>query len=426
MPPTLVFFHRTMQALLLGGGILISIKITSSTALIFPTTSIAINNPLPPSARLILPGGARSLRIDCDAYVNKKNQESGRSIWADDVGEGYEVAARVFDTILKSTTCTSKIQKAAATNVTVWFPKLNDVSMMTDLVNVITDNSIRLGGWTASVEAWPEAPATGISLQVLPSSTTEYRRPQYSSPIWNIDKAILTTEAWVDGTLGRLGLCPYTTSLSRAAVGLDSVGVEEGPVVVRHASSWDVLGMEGDDDVRPAPDAAILAASFWEGVMDLATKPEEEVATFLIVAPTSYDDDFPEFLSTCDDLLEQSAKAVGADVVIGKAWFHPLYDSHVVGQDKILPGHALPAQMVKEFVDTYYGDDTQIQQQLDVDAVAKANDAVRHTPHATVNLLRRSQLRASKEAEAAAGAKKPNSIYARNVVRLTSEIQNKS
>mmetsp|Transcript_20933 Transcript_20933/g.45250 ORF Transcript_20933/g.45250 Transcript_20933/m.45250 type:complete len:295 (+) Transcript_20933:213-1097(+) len=289
--------------------------------------------------------------------------------------------------------------------------------MVSDLVKVIADNSLPLGGWAAQVEEWPKAPATGISLLCDPTNE-DTRSTAQLAPSDDIDDAISSTEAWVENTLGRLGLCPYTASLRRAAIGLESFGVKEGPVVVRHSSCSFVFDSESEkDDIFPLPtDAAILAASFWQGVVDLATKPEDEIATFLIVAPSSYDDNFAGFVDTCDSLLEQSCKAVGADDIIGKAWFHPCYNSNIVGQDMILPGHALPATMVKEFVDKYYGDG-----HLDIAAVEVANDAVRHTPHATVNLLRRSQLRTSKEAEAVAGAKTPNLIYARNVIRIAAE-----
>ena len=399
--------------------------------LVLPIESIGvIGNPLPPTARLRLPGGARSLRADCDAYVNASNGpvstdggSNSRSIWADDVVAGYEVASRIFDTILLVACRAQQKQE----RITIWLPNVNRINMVGDFVKVIADNSLRLGGWTAQVEAWPRAPATGISLSWDPTnedtSTAAQRAPSH-----DIDDAISSTEAWVENTLGRLGLCPYTASLRRAAIGLESFGVKEGPVVVRHASCSFVFNAESErDDIFPLPtDAAILAASFWQGVVELATKPEDEIATFLIVAPSSYDGNFCGFASTCDNLLEQSCKAVGADDIIGKAWFHPCYNSNVVGQDMILPGHALPANMVKEFVDKYYGDGSPQQRYLDIAAVEMANDAVRHTPHATVNLLRRSQLLASKEAEAAAGAKTPNLIYARNVIRIAAEMLDKN
>ena len=307
----------------------------------------------------------------------------------------------------------------------IWLPKMKGreaTRMLSGLVDVINDNTKRLGGWSATFETWPITPTTGIVV-----SLGESRRPPIFSNTCTAQQrdAIDAMELWVNNTLGRLGLCPYTASMTRAAIGLDSVGVSSGPVVVRHTMP---TSLSNKNDISIAPtDAVILGASFWTAVVDLARRPETEIATFLLVAPPTYDDNFAEFISTCDNLLERSCKAVAADEVIGKAWFHPKYNSSIVGQDTILPGHALPAEMVKAFVDKYFGDVGG----LDLAAVSRANDAVRHTPHATVNLLRRAQLRASKEAEAASLSsanvkegnqrrKGPNSIYAQNVVRLLS------
>ena len=351
----------------------------------------------------------QSLREECE-------ERCPSSIWADDVTEGYEAAAKVFHTML---TTRSNVESTQC----IWLPKMisrEATQMLSGLVDVLNSNTARLGGWSASLERWPISPTTGIILSGV--GRTDAPQPIHLNAGEHRD-AIDATERWVNNTLGQLGLCPYTASMARAAIGLDSVGVSSGPVVVRHTVPTLLSNYSGDSIAR---DAVILSASFWNAVMDLARRPETEVATFLLVAPSSYDENFAEFISTCDNLLEGSCKAVGADGIIGKAWFHPNYNSSVVGQDSIIPGHALPAEMVKTFVDKYFGD----MDELDLAEVSRANDAVRHTPHATVNLLRRSQLRASKEAEAATlssvsskeGRQRrragPNSIYAQNVHTL--------
>lgn len=357
------------------------------------------------------PFARQPLREECE-------ERYPSSIWADNVTEGYEVAAKVFDSMLNTS---SNVEGTKC----IWLPKMKSreaTQMLSGLVDVLNDNTERLGGWSASLETWPITPTTGIILSGV--GRTDAPQPVYSEQARDAIDAI---ELWVNNTLGRLGLCPYTASMTRAAIGLDSVGVSSGSVVVRHTVPASLSGGNDDNGVAPT-DAVILGASFWNAIMDLAHRPETEVATFLLVAPSSYDGNFTEFISTCDNLLEGSCKAVRADDIIGKAWFHPKYNSSVVGQDSIMPGHALPAEMVKTFVDKYFGD----MDEFDLAAVSRANDAVRHTPHATVNLLRRSQLRASKEAEAASlssvGSKEgrqrrragPNSIYAQNVVRLLS------
>jgi hypothetical protein len=365
------------------------------------------------STRLLLnlnPFASRqSLREQCE-------ERYPSSIWADNVTEGYEAAATVFGALLNASCSGDGAPRQ------IWFPKMKETQMLSGLAESLNDNTERLGGWSASLERWPMTPTTGIFLTLVDG--IDLLRSKDLLDAMDQTEAVEATKHWVNNTLGRLGLCPHVASTTRAAIGLDSVGVSSGPVVVRHTMS---APLRSDDD-NALTDAMILGASFWNAVLDLARCPETDVATFLLIAPPAYDENFADFVATCDNLLERSCKAVRADSIIGKAWFHPRYNSSVVGQDSILPGHALPAEMVTEFVHEYFGD---------VDghglaAVSRANDAVRHTPHATVNLLRRSQLQASKEAEAASLSsvstnegkqrrkKGPNSIYAQNVIRLLS------
>ena len=146
--------------------------------------------------------------------------------------------------------------------------------------------------------------------------------------------------------------------------------------------------------------------------------PEEEVATSLLLAPAVYDNKFVEFAAVCDDLIEASVQVVHADQIVGRAWFHPNYNAACVGHNTIIPGHALPATMVQGFIDTTMSESTG---RPSLERVAQANDAVRWTPHATINLLRRSQLNAAKQVEASSTNKKPNAIYARNVVKILAD-----
>ena len=205
--------------------------------------------------------------------------------------------------------------------------------------------------------------------------------------------------------------------MTRAAVGLDSVGVAEGPIVIRHAMEDASVTSAGVG--IPTTDAVVLSLGFWKGVKDLATLPEREVATYLIIAPDSLDDDFLEFAAIFDELIEPSVKAVGAEAIVGRALFHPRYNSTLIGHDKVLAGHALPPTIVQGFVEQY-ATSTNLEENAipDVEMTTVANDAVRWTPHATINLLRRSQLTAAKEVEAASPTKKPNWIYAKNVLRM--------
>lgn len=345
---------------------------------------------LPPVVRLGFAGGAQALQKDCEA------RSLDGCIWGNDVTEGYQVARVLFQTLAAGRNCLS-----------IWFPRFSDTDVLGGLVRVVNNNADRLGGVKSEVLAWPKAPCNGIQL-FWPSAplrnelTTE--KPAESSN----EAAVSATKTWVDDTLCRLSLCPYTASLSRAAVGLESANVKVGPIVILPPL------------YRPdASAASLLAAAFWEGVTDIATTPEETVATLLLIAPSDYDADFHEFAATCDDLIEVTVQVVKADQIVGRAWFHPSYSTVNVGHDKIIAGHALPASMVQGFIaDNMSGS---LAEHPSLQLVEKANDAVRWTPHATINLLRRSQLNAAKQVEAASSNKKPNAVYARNVMKILAD-----
>ena len=149
--------------------------------------------------------------------------------------------------------------------------------------------------------------------------------------------------------------------------------------------------------------------------------------------------------------------ACGGSALVGRAWFHPAYTADDVGHSSVVPGHAVPHDLVLGFaVNQPLGTQPQQQPQqgqqqkqleqptpqpqatvavgappLSRAAVAAANDLVRRTPHATVNLLRRAQLLAAARHEAAtakalppAARPKPNAIYVRNVAKLARQSGN--
>lgn len=341
---------------------------------------------LPPAIRIKL-GQEDALRNECQLLSH------GSFAWETNVVEGYEVATKVFQAIAD--------EERSSSRTTLWFPSVKDKHVVESLEGVVGANCNRLGLKAVKSSSWPEVPTIMMELS-WSNDCTELcdRGDEFDA---RIATAVANTQQWVDETLCRLSLCPYTASLQRAAIGLETEGVKEGPVIVRHSSTHS----------RNARPAATLAAAFWNGVSELAYEPEENVATLLVIGPESYDSDFVNFATVCDELIEPSVQAVGATHIVGRAWFHPKYDAEAIGHSTILPGHALPSSKVNEFVKKYNHDSIP-----NKELIAHANDAVRWTPHATINLLRRSQLTAAKTAEAAATNSKPNAIYARNVLRI--------
>ncbi|KAL3937511.1 MAG: hypothetical protein SGBAC_007403 [Bacillariaceae sp.] len=354
---------------------------------------------MPPAARLAL-GQGETLKGDC------AKQTEGMFYWEPQLKQcDHHLATKLFGLVFAET----------GNDMTLWLPKLDsDQQKINSLVDIVNKNSERLGNVKLEVASWPATPATKLDLTWKKSNPPLETTGTASGE--EIQVSIKNTEQWVDEMLCGLSLCPYTSSLQKAAVGLGSAGVAEGPIVIRHSAL--LLKEKDGTSVNPTA-SATLAHAFWRGVQELATLPQEKVATLLILAPTECDDNFVEFAAIFDDLLEPSIQATGSEAIVGRALFHPTYDSKVLGHQQLLPGHALPAKMVDGFFDQYSS--TMLEDaKPDLVSIANANDAVRWTPHATINLLRRSQLTAAKEVEAAlpASRKKPNWIYARNVLRL--------
>jgi hypothetical protein len=368
---------------------------------------------LPPSLRVKL-GGEQALRFDCETF--SKSLPTSSFHWACDVTQGYEIPTLVFQIMSNFTEMHS----------TIWLPNYGDSDSLDAFANVLNENAELLQGIQVTTQLWPRAPCHGIHItrdgtsSLLSSSSSSYSRIDDTSSESQQMLAIQATEMWVNNTLCGLKLCPHTSSLSRAAVGLEAASIQMGPIGIRTTmtGSNSPLTMMTTSSVAPTATAILVTASFWASVTELMTTPEKDLATILLLAPPAYDSNFQEFITVCDDLIEATVQVFKADRWIGKAWFHPLYNGAYIGHDDILPGHALPASMVQKFMmQSQHESDAKIEIP-DLLDIAQANDEVRKTPHATINLLRRSQLQAAKLVEASSPNKKPNSIYVRNVNKI--------
>lgn len=452
---------------------------SSSSAIVeafhFPTL-------LPPSARLALGGSKELEKLErdilrhCDIHDgNKKNEESSSSsssaclLFCPDVKESWEVCPPLFAAIRDGNVYYHKDKKVEMTRGMhkshLAFPCVQDPNVLVKLADVINANCVMLGGVRATVELYPSAPAPLLCLRfslddydgnhqkkeeekTAPAVTEQSRREDAKK------SAVFATEAWVDQFLGRNKLCPYTASSRAAAVGLTDVGVKAGPVAVRvvlstasqlsnHKSNGNMMGRSPPDIPSP-PASTALVAAFWESTKEMLHSTEQNISTILLAAP-EYDNHFSSFCTVCDEIIEPTIVATDATSVIGRAWFHPHYDANMIGHDNVIPGHAIPHIMVKEFINKSRREQGQHQQkqvmdntedqqqqqqqnpsipQLTIDDIANANNAVRKTPHATINILRRTQLLAAQRHELAlpdAQRPPPNDVYVRNVIRLASK-----
>ena len=313
------------------------------------------------------------LRRECDDAASKVDGNS-KSLFEIQVKEGHQLAKTVFGHIVS---CSEERKPSL-----IWLPSCaNHQGEVERLTSVINENSDLLGGISASFAHWPEKPSTVISLSWSELDTSYDLSNLFYNPESTeiVEKAIQDTEQYVENTLVRLRLCPYTQSLQRAAIGLESVGVQSGPVSVRHAAN--IFDHGSIPVTKKASPAAILATLYWQGVTDLIEKPQQELATFLLVAPSCYDEDFQEFLYVCDALIEKTVQLSRG--IVGRVWFHPKYSLQDVEQaGTSRGGHAPPLEELRFLFDK------NSMARPSPDDMARAHDKTRQTPHATINLLR--------------------------------------
>ena len=364
----------------------------------FPRIKFSFDN----REKLILSeDGGRELRERTHAYCLVDETDAAFH-WFPDAEEGYQVAKEIFENLSHHRT------NALALS----FPSANQwhLSKLAEAINSDRCKEL-LGLAEVHVDLPPRAPAPLVRIQ-LRAGLEEDETTREHSMSASKDMVREATEEWVNNFLGRQRLCPYTSSVTRAATGLASVDVPVGRVHVRV-----------DDDVCISSEgtrqARRLVGSFWSEVAFLLESPQEVYATSLVVSP-GFDNDFVKFVELCDDVVERTVAATDSTDFIGRAWFHPRYETDVVGHTDVAAGHAIPHRQVAKFMSRLVESGEIVDSPLQYGELATANDLVRRTPHATINILRRTQLKAAGEFEKGLGDKKPkaNSIYVRNAIRV--------
>lgn len=337
----------------------------------------------------------------------------------DAITEGWEIASPIFMAVRERRECRFA------------FPSVHGTEeVLNALSDVINKNEVILGGARATVELnHSVGPVLLLDFPFLNSTSLFDMDTQFSSNVGprqkQVDAETVKDETlmWVDDFLCTNGFCPYVKSSRAAAVGLDKMGVRPGPIDVRVVGERNPAGNKSSDNSNDQFPAATLLSEFWEAVTTMAETSEETVSTVLLVAPL-FDEDFKAFIDVCDGLIEASISATeAATSILGRVWFHPEYDADAVGHDYVKPGHALPhAVMLRRIIDQSNGEDalgsgiTQIAH-LTEESVARANNEVRRMPHATVNILRRSQLMAVQCLDAV-NNKPANYVNVHNIIRL--------
>lgn len=354
---------------------------------------------LPVDAGLILPpkdkiamGLLEELKDECLQVAKDANAVCALEMEAKDE---YQICRSVFD----------RMAQNSRTPLRIFFPKCSNFQGELEHMSlVLNENAAVLGGCVASVLHWPEAPASLLSIdwtqQQHPVSYPNYQQ----DPCDMIETTKNNCEQWVENTLCKHGLCPYTKSMNLGAIGLESFGIQSGRVILRHACDpQDELTLSSETSY-----AAVLASLFWRGVGDLIEKPETEVSTFLLCAPSFYDDDFQAFYTVLDNLIDKAGRFSFSNV--GRVWFHPKYTLSEVGYSK--GGHTLPLDVVDSYMEDYLMKHPGVSRP-EWDDMVRAHDQTRQTPHAIVNLLRGKQLMAAK-----ANEQSRKHVYARNIIKL--------
>ncbi|KAL7533050.1 hypothetical protein ACHAXR_006274 [Thalassiosira sp. AJA248-18] len=377
----------------------------------------------------------RKLENYCDVVSVDENESSkDKNVsfrWEPYLKESYEVADVVFQEVARvlrdrynHNQHVTKEGKITRHELVLSFPSMSRPEDLDKLSAVMQSDKCKqmLGLENAFAELYPSSPSPYLritfSTSFAKSEVTRNDQNVYDADMQS--NSATATKDWVNNFLGKYRLCPYTSSVSRAAVGLSSVGVPVGGVHVRvESTSAENSEVTSYNNLLRAAD---LVSSFWSEVVTLMHSTQEEWATSLVVFP-EYDMEFEAFFDVCDSIVEPTVMATQSTDFIGRAWFHPEYDADAVGHSKVIAGHAVPHKMVEGFMKSLDSSSGRKEDQASIgyDELVKANNRVRQTPHATINILRRSQLTAAGEYEKGLGEKRPkaNSIYVRNAVRLS-------
>lgn len=370
------------------------------------------------------PKYAAELKKKFEIYCKDISAEANNSLicWEPYLRESYEVAEAIFLEIAQVTRHRQEIDHQSTVpsiqQLFLSFPSMKRPENLVHISKVLQSDICKrlLGLEDASAELFPSSPAPYIRIKF--NALTAYKdETQHDQRVPRpTDSATADTTDWVNNFLGKYRLCPYTYSVSRAAVGLSSVGVPIGGVHVRaECTNSKYIYDATSYNISKASE---LVAIFWSEVVTLMNNStQEEWATSLLVFP-EYDLEFDTFIEVCDGIIEPTVVATQSTDFIGRAWFHPLYDADAIGHSEVIAGHAVPHKMVEGFMESLLSGHDVV---LEYDELARANNKVRQTPHATINILRRNQLLAAAEYEKGLGTKKPkaNSVYVYNTLRLS-------
>jgi hypothetical protein len=280
---------------------------------------------------------------------------------------------------------------------------IDTLVQMSDIINWINENSSDIfvdESCKFSAKIDEEAPTPTIILTVVERvKLSEKDDDSKLSSLLTPEQVKMSTQRWVDRVLVKLGICPFTKSVSKSGQGLSDVGVPVGRIAYHYSKA-----------TLKKSSLPLLFADTYEAIYEMIRQGpsgKHGISSILVSVP-GFDSSFPIWAGPIFAILEASVGAAKAEPMIGVVCFHPDYKTP---DGKSWPGfghmHSVPR------LQKWLGESgSPLSNVLNEDEVAAGGAFQRRTPFATINVLRAEQL------EAAEGRRSTIGLYSTNIERL--------
>ena len=213
----------------------------------FPTIKfVGISNDVNAPTILVQNGAEEKLLQKLEKHYANAIRDDKDSInydilWYPNLEEGYEIANVIFQEVERVISQDNDDDKRQS--IILSFPSMKRQDDLEKLSQVLKSDKCKelLCIENAFAELYPSSPSPYLHItfntNVNAKSEVVFNEEVPKTAEVREDISISATKDWVTNFLGKYRLCPYTSSVSRAAVGLSSVGVPIGGVHVVKANS---------------------------------------------------------------------------------------------------------------------------------------------------------------------------------------------
>mmetsp|Transcript_25558 Transcript_25558/g.33425 ORF Transcript_25558/g.33425 Transcript_25558/m.33425 type:complete len:368 (-) Transcript_25558:191-1294(-) len=263
------------------------------------------------------------------------------------------------------------------------------------LYNILLDAApVFHNGEELRVEVLANSPLNALSTswKNVPKENIPLERPKISG-VKNRMKH------WVDRTLVKLRMCPFTRSSDLSGQNLEEFGVTPAPIQYVESDSTSIIE---------------LMADFWAAVDNFLQAGEEGASSIIMSAP-HWDDEkgWDDWYHRVFPVLEESVICAKLSREVGIVCFHPLYstpDKSFLLKHRF--GHMYAPEKLFQWVQAK---DKKFAEKITLLDLHWAGSYQRRSPHAMINVLWASQL------EAAENKRDSDNLYVRNVKKLLKE-----